>query len=123
MYRIENGRLAGRERQWLTDAQLAEVRRLLAEGATQPEAAAAIGVSYRRLRSRLDDQLADVRVGRGRTRRGHKKTNLDIPADLIWLRAAEVRRGWSVDRWAEAASHHRRLPEEPRSRRQPGRPD
>lgn len=84
----------------LTRSQEMAVRRLLAAGATQAEAAAAVGVSYSRLRSRLNDQLADVRVGRGRGGGGGKF--VDIEVDEIYARAAALRETWTPERAVQA---------------------
>lgn len=84
----------------LTRAQEMRVRRLLADGATQAEAAAAVGVTRRRLCERLRDQLADVRVGRGRGGGGGKFQDLEV--DEIYARAAALRQTWTPERRAEA---------------------
>jgi hypothetical protein len=77
------------------------IRRLLASGATQAQAAAAAGVSYSRLRTRMTDQLRDVRVGRGRG--GGPGRIEDIPVDEIYARAAALRETWDEatrrERW------------------------
>lgn len=85
---------------YLTRSQEMRVRRLLAAGATHAEAAAAVGVTYRRLKTRLDDQLADVRVGRGRGGGGGKFVDLEV--DEIYARAAALRETWTPDRTREA---------------------
>lgn len=75
------------------------IRDAIARGATQSDAAALAGITYARLRSRMIDQLADVRVGRGtgggrRPSRGGDPT----PAEIA-LAAAMLRRRWTPDRW------------------------
>jgi len=103
MYRhAPDGRLAGRERQLLTPEQAEQARRALMEGATTREAAEALGIPYRRLRERLADQL-NLRVGRGRRRRGITNTPFPrLTEDELWLATAEIRRSWTLERWLEA---------------------
>lgn len=84
----------------LTRSQEMAVRRLLAAGATQAEAAAAVGVTRRRLCERLRDQLADVRVGRGRGGGGGKFQDLEEAE--IYARAAALRETWTPERLVEA---------------------
>lgn len=84
----------------LTRSQEMLVRRLLAAGATQAQAAAAVGVTYARLRSRMNDQLRDVRVGRGRGGGGGKFVDLDV--EEIYARAAALRETWTPERTREA---------------------
>lgn len=84
----------------LTPAQEREVRVALADGATRTEAAAMIGVSRRRLDTRLRDQLADVRVGQGRRERNQRTRwqDIDDPTpEEIASRAAEIRAGWTEE--------------------------
>lgn len=57
---------AAGDRVLLTDAQVVAVRRAVAEGCNYAQAAFLAGVPYRLLQTRLRDQLADLRVGRGR---------------------------------------------------------
>lgn len=64
---------------------------------TRCEAAAEIGITRQLLDTRLRDQLADVRVGRGRRERRRAMT--DPTPEEIRLRAALVRRSWTPDRW------------------------
>lgn len=84
-------------RRFLSDEQVLIVRQAIASGATRDEAAAAAGITVSRLVSRLQDQLADLRVGRGR-RRGGPIPPPPTPEE-IRERAAEVRRGWGQDRY------------------------
>ncbi len=86
--------------QWLTPSQEAEARRRLAAGFTRDETAAAIGVTPRRLQSRMDDQLRDARRGRGRGGgRPHGGYQADPTPEEIRERAAEVRSRWPLERW------------------------
>ncbi len=87
-------------RHWLTRRQEMIVRRLIAAGATQAEAARAAGVSYSRLRTRMSDQLRDLRVGRGQRTRGGRFE--EIPEDEIAARARALRETWTPDRAVEA---------------------
>lgn len=91
--------MAGDGRQLLTRRQEMLVRRLLAAGASQAQAAAAAGVSYSRLRTRMADQLADVRVGRGRG--GGPNQFEDLPIEEIYARAAALRETWDDETRAE----------------------
>lgn len=91
----------GRRRQPLTPDQEAAVRRALADGATRDQAAAIAGITRRMLDTRLRDQLADVRVGRGRggghwQRAGQKRP--PTPQEIRWA-AALVRESWAPERW------------------------
>lgn len=82
----------------LTPDQEREVRAALADGATRTEAAAMIGVTRRRLDTRLRDQLADVRVGQGRRERNQRtrwQAIVDPDEQTIAARAAAIRAGWS----------------------------
>jgi hypothetical protein len=84
----------------LTAAQLKAVREALAAGATRDEAAIAAGISRRLLDTRLRDQLADVRVGRGRGggRWPRKGPPPPTPEEIRWA-AALVRESWGPERW------------------------
>lgn len=94
--------LQGRVRLRLTASEANQVRRMLQDGATQREVAQAIGIPYGRLRSRLRDQLR-LRVGRGRVRRGIRRTPFPFLTDEeIAAAAAEVRARWTPEREAEA---------------------
>lgn len=84
----------------LSRSQEMAVRRLLANGATQGEAAAAVGITRRRLCERLRDQLADVRVGRGRGGGGGRFQDLTV--EEIYARAAALRETWTPERRLEA---------------------
>lgn len=87
-------------RRLLTRQQEMLVRRLIAAGSTHAQAAAAAGVSYSRLKTRMADQLRDLRVGRGRG--GGRGAFEDIPEDEIAARAEALRATWTPDRTAEA---------------------
>ena len=84
-------------RRLLSPAQEQTIRRMLACGACHAEAAAAAGISYRRLKTRLDDQLRDLRVGQGKG--GGPKRWRDPTPEEIAVAAAEIRRRWTPDRW------------------------
>lgn len=90
----------GSGRRLLTRRQEMLVRQLLASGSSQATAAAAAGISYARLRSRLNDQLADVRVGRGRG--GGPGQFEDLEVEEIYARAAALRETWTPERLAAA---------------------
>lgn len=87
----------GSQKRLLTPEQEATVRRMLAGGASVTEAAAAAGITVRRLRTRQADQLADLRVGRGRG--GGPRRWRDPTPEEIAVRCAEIRRGWPPERW------------------------
>lgn len=93
----------GSERRYLSSAQERAIRACLAAGMTQREAAIAAGVTYARLIWRLQDQLADLRTGRGF---GRKRRTDDPSEEEIASRAAEVRATWSDEtrreRWFPA---------------------
>lgn len=77
------------------------MRAALAAGESRDRAAALAGISRRRLDGRLRDQLADVRVGRGRG--GGRRLKAQEPApptpeEIRWA-AALVREGWEPARW------------------------
>lgn len=92
--------MASHVRHLLTRKQEMLIRRLLADGYTHTEAAAAAGISRRRLRTRLTDQLRDVRVGQGR---GSKRNKfVDIPEAEIYARAKALRETWTDERRIEA---------------------
>lgn len=65
---------------------------------TRCEAAAEIGVTRQMLDTRLRDQLADVRVGRGRRER-RRPPAADPTPEEIRVRCALLRRSWPADRW------------------------
>lgn len=91
----------------LTNEQAKKAREALLAGATRTEAAALIGVSRRRLDTRLNDQLADVRVGQGRRERDQRsrwQAADDPTPEEIAARAAEIR-----SRWTEEEANLRRL--------------
>jgi hypothetical protein len=70
---------------------------MLAAGAGHRDVAQAIGVTYRRLLTRFEDQLADVRVGRGRG--GGPRRPADPSPEEIAVVAAGIRRNWPDERW------------------------
>lgn len=82
----------------LTPDQERIVRESIAAGATWAEAAVAAGVPYRRLQSRKEDQLRDLRTGQGK-RGGRGKAVRDPTPAEIALSCAALRRRWSLDRW------------------------
>jgi len=91
----------------LTPEQERTVRAALLSGATRTEAAAMVGITRQRLDTRLRDQLADVRVGRGRRERNQRSRwqEVDDPdPETIAARAAEIR-----SRWTEEEANLRRL--------------
>lgn len=98
-------------RKQLLEAGTADrLRRLLIAGATRDEAAALVGITRRRLDTRLADQLRDVRVGQGRqrlSRAGVGEESDPDPAE-IRRRAAIVRAGWTEEeresRWCPGFS-------------------
>ena len=85
------------EKQLLSPEQEQTARRMLAAGAGHRDVAQAIGVTYRRLLTRFEDQLADVRVGRGRG--GGPRRQADPTPEEIAVVAAGLRRAWSDERW------------------------
>jgi hypothetical protein len=99
---LDDGRLAGSSRQFLTPDQERRVREAWAAGGRRDEVAAAAGITVARLVSRLADQLADLpRRGRGKGggRRPKAVDGPDPTQDEIRARAAEVRRTWGEDRF------------------------
>lgn len=54
------------QKKWLSDEQERVVRAAYAKGATWREAAFLAGITARLLASRLEDQIRDLRRGRGR---------------------------------------------------------
>jgi hypothetical protein len=91
----------------LTQEQELAIREALKAGATRREAAAIAGISYRRLGTRLQDQLFDLRVGRGRRERNRRSRWHDVddpdPATIA-ERTAEIR-----SRWTDEEADQRRL--------------
>jgi hypothetical protein len=85
------------EKQLLTPDQEREARRMLAAGAGHRDVAQAIGVTYRRLLTRFEDQLADAKVGRGRG--GGPRRHADPTPEEIAVVTAGIRRNWSDERW------------------------
>lgn len=90
-------RRGGRAR-FLTPAEEQLIRTALASGLTRDEAAAAAEISRSRLEQRLRDQLADVRVGRGRRER-RRTPQPELTPDEIAYRAHLVRSRWPAERW------------------------
>lgn len=95
----------------LTAEQADQLRRVLLAGATRDEAAALVGIRRRLLDTRLRDQLADVRVGQGRQRRGRQRGPggrlledwPHLTEQEIEQRKAQVRASWTEatrqERW------------------------
>ena len=73
----------------LTPDQEAIVRDAIAKGLTQDEAAWLAGVSRRLLVTRLQDQLADVRIGQGRGRK--RRSDVDPTEEEIEAMKAAIR--------------------------------
>ena len=84
----------------LTRRQEMLIRRMLESGACHADAAAAAGISYRRLKTRLDDQLRDLRVGQGKG--GGPGQFVDLPEEEIYERAKALRETWTDERLREA---------------------
>jgi hypothetical protein len=79
---------------WLTEQQEQAVRWAYGAGLTRTEAAVHAGITRQLLDTRLRDQLADLRPGRGK-RRGKRVRSLDpTPDELLWL-IAEARARWT----------------------------
>ena len=82
---------------WLSPEQEQLARRLLADGVCHRDVASAVGVTYRRLLTRILDQLADAKVGQGRgggrPRRGLRL--VDPTPDEIATICQEIQAGWS----------------------------
>jgi hypothetical protein len=100
---------------WLSPEQEQLARRLLADGVCHRDVASAVGVTYRRLLTRILDQLADAKVGRGRGG-GPRRLVDPTPAEIAEI-CQEIRAGWTEDQRAERwhPLHHNfsgdRLPE------------
>ncbi len=85
----------------LTTAEERTIRRAVAAGSTDREAAAAAGVSARRFYLARDHELADI----PRNKRGPRNDRVygpppepeDLPIEEIYRRAAELR----AERWSE----------------------
>jgi hypothetical protein len=84
---------------------VALLRRLLAAGVPQSEAAVEAGVSVGVLRSRLKDQLADLPPRRRGPPPGHRGGDWNITPDEIRRRCAAIRETWPVERFLPAAIH------------------
>ncbi len=78
----------------LSSIQCSRARLMILAGATRDETAALIGITRRRLDTRLRDQLADLRVGQGRRERDRSIRPDPTPAEIV-ERSAEVRAMWS----------------------------
>jgi hypothetical protein len=87
------------ETRYLPRAVERAVRRLLRQGATRDEAAAAVGITRSLLDTRLRDQLADLRVGQGRRERG--RTLRDPTPKQIAARARAIRAKWTAEEASE----------------------
>lgn len=106
-------------RRLLTDDQQAVVRRMVADGCTRDEIAAAIGVTPYILEHRLRDQDIGVRLKVGRPKgvdswvdpigdeEEASRSSLAL-APWVAARAADLRATWTPERWARAEG--RRLP-------------
>lgn len=100
--RDSKGRVCGSLPQLLSPEQERAVRAAWAAGATRDEAAAAAGVSPGIIRQRLADQLRDLpRRGRGGCRR-RLRSSPPTPEEIAAM-AAELRHGWTPERWLPAA--------------------
>jgi hypothetical protein len=75
-------------KKWLTDEQEGVVRQAYARGATCREAAFLAGVTVFVLAARLEDQVRDLRRGRGRG--GRRGPAVDPTPEEIAIRRAEV---------------------------------
>lgn len=75
------------QKKWLTEEQERVVRKAYADGLTCREAAFIAGIPQRLLESRLDDQVADLRRGRGRG--GRRGPPIDPTPEEIAARRAE----------------------------------
>lgn len=73
----------------LTPDQERIVRDAIARGLTQEEAAWLAGISRRLLQTRLVDQLADVRIGRGRGKK--RRSDSDPTEEEIAAMTAAIR--------------------------------
>lgn len=104
-------RLSGRR--LLTPDQEATVRAMVASGATRDEIAQAIGTTPYILEQRIRDQLVGVKLKIGRPPGDESwvdpvgeeeelsRSSLAL-APWVAQRAAEVRSGWTPERWARA---------------------
>lgn len=89
--------------EWLTPQQEQTIRQALSAGATRDEAAAAAGITRSRIDTRMRDQLADLRVGRGRRERHRQKGGAFPTPEEIRMATAMIRAGWSEERWIRGA--------------------
>lgn len=88
----------------LTPDQERIIRDAITDGATRDEAAALAGITRQWLDTRMRDQLADLRVGRGRREQKQKRGIDPTPAEIA-MRAAAVRSTWPPERWGIKPSH------------------
>lgn len=91
----------------LTDAQVAEARRLWAEGASRAEIAATLGISIDTLRAREADQLADL-PRRSRWLNSGRRGELPDEEE-IRVRCAMLRQAWPEERYTPATQDGERL--------------
>ena len=83
---------------FLTPEVCLRLRELLIAGATRDAAAEAVGISRRRLDTRLRDQLRDLRVGQGR-RELDRSIKPDPNREEIAYRCALIRSTWTAEEW------------------------
>ena len=85
----------------LTVAQERAVRKAIRSGATRAEAAAAAGVSVKRVYRALHHELSDIPAGKHGPRPGveypEQPEFVDIPVEEIYRRAAQLR----AERWTD----------------------
>ncbi len=91
----------------LNDAQVAEARRLWAEGASRAEIAATLGISIDTLRAREADQLADL-PRRSRWLNSGRRGELPDEEE-IRVRCAMLRQSWPAERYTPATQDGERL--------------
>jgi transposase len=89
-------RPGGRVKRLLKPEEEATIRQAVADGLNWRQVAELIGWSYSAIRQRREDQLRDLRVGRGR---GRKSRSSDPTEEEIEVAAALLRRKWTDDRW------------------------
>lgn len=78
--------MRGPQRKWLSAEQEEIVRQAYAKGATSAEAAFLAGVTVSVLQARLNDQVRDIRKGRGRGGRRGKPVD-PSPEEIAQRRA------------------------------------
>ena len=92
----------GSDKRLLQAEVVARLRRLLADGVSQSDAAAEVGISVGLLRARLHDQLAGLqRPTRGQRSR-HSGGDWHIDAAEIRRRCAAIRETWPAERFLAA---------------------